>query len=78
GDREIAVIRQMADILVSLDIDRDVWSTANVMARTSREHGVTVSATDVLVAACAKRHDVRLEHHDRHFSLINQTEPSQA
>ncbi|MFW5776395.1 MAG: hypothetical protein ACOCZB_03820 [Spirochaetota bacterium] len=39
GDREIAVIRQMADILVSLDIDRDVWSTANVMARTSREHG---------------------------------------
>jgi predicted nucleic acid-binding protein len=76
GDREITVIQQMAQILVSLDIDRDVWSTANAMARSSRERGVTVPATDILVAACAKRHGVRLEHHDRHFDLIDQTEPS--
>jgi len=76
ADREIAVIQQMAEILVSLDIDPDVWSTANAMARSCRERGVTAPPTDILVAACAKRHGVRLEHHDRHFDLIGQTDPS--
>lgn len=74
GDREYAALRQMAVFLVSLDVDHDVWATANVMARSCRERGVTVPATDIIVAACAKRHHVRLEHNDRHFDLIEQPE----
>ncbi|MFW6312743.1 MAG: PIN domain-containing protein [Spirochaetota bacterium] len=74
GDREFTTLRQMAEVLVSLDVDRDVWATANATARSCRERGVTVPATDIIVAACAKRHGVRLEHNDRHFDLIEQTE----
>ena len=70
GDREFAAIRRMADTLLSLDVDAEVWALARDLARSCRERGVTVPATDLAVAACARRHDVRLEHNDRHFDLI--------
>ena len=43
---------------------------AAALARLAREKGVTVPATDLLVAACARHHGVSLEHNDSHFDLI--------
>ena len=74
GDREFAAIRRMAEILVSLDIDPEVWSMTHKIARSCRERGITVPATDILVVACARRHGLQIEHHDRHFSLIEEAE----
>ena len=75
GDREFAAIAKMVETLISLEVDADVWSTANTMARSCRGRGITVPATDIIVAACSKRHGVQLEHHDRHFDLIEPADP---
>ena len=77
GDREFAAIAKMAETLISLDVDADVWETASKMARSCRSRKITIPATDIIVAACAKRHGVRLEHHDRHFDLVEQADPSE-
>ena len=47
-----------------------VWSDAVALASDARKRGITVPATDLLVASCARHHDVPLLHCDRHFDLI--------
>ena len=71
GARELSALRRMAETLVSLEIDVDVWALTYRIARLSREHGISVPASDIIVAACARRHGVGLEHNDRHFGLID-------
>lgn len=71
GDAERRVLREMDREIVSLEITPSVWSHAIVLATAARKKGVTVPATDLLVAACAGEHDVAIEHHDAHFELID-------
>lgn len=71
GDQEAAVLAEMEEEVVSLDIGPAVWDDAVVLARSARKKGVTVPVTDLLVAACAHRHGVSLEHNDSHFPLID-------
>jgi hypothetical protein len=47
-----------------------VWEQARALARLSRKNGVTAPATDVLVVACARTHQVGIEHQDAHFAAI--------
>ena len=68
GERERRVLAEMAAALPSLPIDDTVWSTAHELARAARSHGHTVPATDLVIAACARRHGVGLEHDDSHLA----------
>lgn len=61
---------EMAATLPSLPIDDAVWSTAYELARTARAQGRTVPATDLVIAACARRHGVGLEHEDSHLEVV--------
>ena len=70
GGREQQVLRRFAEVLPALPMDEDVWSVAYDLARRARSRGVTVPATDVAIAACARRHDARLESADRDFELL--------
>ena len=70
GDREQQVLRRFAEVLPVLPLDEDVWSVAYDLARRARSRGVTVPATDVAIAACARRHGARLESADRDFELL--------
>lgn len=70
GKRERKVLRDFADVLPELSIDRQVWTTAYELATGSRERGLTVPATDVLVAACALRHGAGLESADSDFDHL--------
>jgi predicted nucleic acid-binding protein len=70
GSRERTVLTAMEREIPSLEIGPAVWDEAAALARSARERGVTVPATDLLVAACARRHGVALEHSDSHFALI--------
>ena len=70
GGREQQVLRRFAEVLPVLPMDEDVWSVAYDLARRARSRGVTVPATDVAIAACARRHGVRLESADRDFELL--------
>jgi len=51
-------------------INEVVWAKSRLLARRSREKGVTVSSTDVVIAACAANYNLELEHCDNHFDKI--------
>ena len=70
GGREQQVLRRFAEVLPALPMDEDVWPVAYDLARRARSRGVTVPATDVAIAACARRHGARLESADRDFELL--------
>ena len=70
GGREQQVLRHFAEVLPVLSMDEDVWTAAYDLARRVRSRGVTVPATDVAIAACARRHGTELESADRDFELL--------
>ena len=71
GEDERTALTDMEEALPSLAIDAAIWDRAATLASGARKRGITVPATDLLVASCARHHDVPLLHHDRHFELID-------
>ncbi len=63
-------MREFARVLPELAIDEEVWKTAYELAMRARARGLTVPATDVVIAACAKRHDADLEAADSDFDRL--------
>lgn len=47
-----------------------VWATARGLARRSRAKGLTVPATDLIIAACGHAHGVPIEHRDQHLTAL--------
>ena len=70
GDVERRVLREMDATVPSLEIGPAVWDRAVRMAASARTKGITIPASDLLVAACARHHEVVIEHYDGHFDLI--------
>lgn len=70
GDREKRVLREFERALPMLPIDAEVWLAANELARRARGGGLTLPATDLLIAACARRHGAVLETADKDFELL--------
>lgn len=71
GDAEQRMIRDLEKELETVATPPEVWDAAVKMARACRSIGITVPATDLLVAACADHHDLDLLHHDTHFDQIS-------
>lgn len=70
GDREKRVLREFAAVLPDLAFDQNVWSAAYDLARRARARGVTVPATDVAIAACARVHGAAIESADSDFQWL--------
>jgi predicted nucleic acid-binding protein len=70
GDREKKVLREFERLVPELDITSEVWNEAYDLARRCRSAGVSVPATDLLIAACARHHGARLEQADGDFDRI--------
>jgi predicted nucleic acid-binding protein len=70
GDREKKILRDFEAVLPELRIDDDVWASAYDLARRARAAGVSVPATDLLIAACARRHGAELETADSDFERL--------
>jgi hypothetical protein len=70
GDRDKKVLKDFDRLLPELTIDNEVWDAAFDLARRARSAGISVPATDVLIAACARHHQVELEHSDADFSKL--------
>jgi predicted nucleic acid-binding protein len=51
-------------------INEQVWAKARLLARRSREKGITAMSVDIVIAACAINYNLELEHCDRHFDKI--------
>jgi hypothetical protein len=70
GERERKVLREFERLVPDLPIDAGTWGEACDLARRCRGAGVTVPATDVLIAACARRNGAEIEHADADFDAI--------
>lgn len=70
GGRDRKILRDFEAVLVELPIDDDVWVGAHDLARRARAAGVSVPATDILIAACARRHAAELETADSDFERL--------
>lgn len=70
GAREKKVLRDLEQLLPELPVDRAVWDAAYSLARQARAGGITVPATDLLIAACAHRHGAALETTDSDFDAL--------
>ena len=70
GGDESTALMEMEHALPSLSMDGAVWDLAATLASRARKRGITVPATDLLVAACVRHHEVPLLHRDAHFELI--------
>lgn len=76
GEREKKVLREFEKTLPELAITPEVWEEAYGLARRCRAAGVTVPATDLLIAACARHHGAGLEQADADFDqLANVLDP---
>jgi hypothetical protein len=70
GDRDRTSLRDFDAVLPELAIDYEVWADAYELARRARSAGVSVPATDILIAACARRHGAELETADSDFERL--------
>jgi len=70
GEAEKRALRDLQDVVLVLPTNPAVWLAAMRLARTCRDSGLTVPATDVVIAAGAFHHGVELEHCDGHFEAI--------
>ncbi len=68
GDHRL--LRELEKQLESVPTTSEVWDLACELARAARGKGVTVPATDLLIAACAEHHGLGLIHHDAHFERL--------
>ena len=71
GEREKRVLQEFERFVPELAFNDAVWAAAYALARRCRSAGVTVPATDVLIAACADHYGAELEHADADFQLID-------
>jgi predicted nucleic acid-binding protein len=53
-----------------LELDREVFDLATGLTTRLRSQGLTIPATDLVIASTALRWNVRLLHVDRHFAQI--------
>lgn len=58
-----------------LELTAPVFELAVSMGRTLRMRGITVPATDLIIAASARFADAELLHFDAHYELIAQHQP---
>ena len=70
GTQEKKVLRDFAMVLPELPITGGVWQTAYDLARQARERGITIPASDLVIAACAQYHGVYLETADNDFARL--------
>lgn len=70
GENEQSKLRRITETLDCVPNTQTVWTTANSLATACRKRGVTVPATDLLVAATVRVHGLDLLEADRHFGMI--------
>ena len=76
GRHEQRVLRRFEAVLPSLPMDEEVWSTACDLARRARSQGLTISAADIAILACARRHGAGLESADTDFERLAGISPT--
>ena len=69
GDRKM--MRQLEATIPTLPVTDAVWNFACDLGSFSRDQGLTVPATDLIIFACAHVNGARLEHNDQHYDRLS-------
>lgn len=56
--------------LTTFPLDEVGWKLSRKLAFRSRQSGVIVPTSDIVIAACAVAHGLELEHCDKHFDEL--------
>jgi len=70
GTWERKYLEELERELATLATTEEVWHRARDLARRCRSTGLTLPATDLLIAACAEHHGATLLHRDDHFDQL--------
>ena len=66
-------IEELDQVVVSLEINKQVWKLSRRAAINARTRGISVPVPDLLIFACALVHSVEIIHHgDEHFELLSE------
>ena len=63
-------LREYEQSLPELPITDEIWQEACELADRCRKAGKTAPAADLLIAACARHHNVTVEAEDKHFEFL--------
>ena len=70
GAKEKRDLAEMEKEIERVPVDAAAWRLASKLALRCREKGISVPASDLVIAACAVTHKLELEHCDKHFDDI--------
>ncbi len=68
--KELNFLKELEENIHLLPLTAETWSIACNMGQKCRINGTPVPTTDLIIAACARSHDLELEHSDKHFDLL--------
>lgn len=78
GEHERSRLSELEENLPSLELNAEVWDVARENARFCRSNGLTIPATDLIIASCSLFYRVDIEHCDAHIerflNLMRSTE----
>lgn len=70
GDAEREALRAYEQVIPEHAITDGVWSLACELGDRARRGGLTFPPADLLIAACARHHQLEVEHADVHFDAL--------
>ena len=68
--KDARLLRELEEQLETVPTTSEVWALARELARLARGKGLTVPASDLVIAACAEHHQLGVIHHDAHFDQL--------
>lgn len=77
GGAERRWLSTLEETVETVATSPEVWSLARQMAQGLRTRGLTLPATDLLIAACARAHGLDLLHRDAHFQKLAEALPEE-
>jgi len=72
GNYEQKMLKELEREIICLPTNQEVWSLSKELAKKCRKAGKTVPSTDLLIVACGLKHNVPIEHQDKHLDVIIQ------
>jgi predicted nucleic acid-binding protein len=70
GDAEWKWLTELEQSLETVPTDDRIWAEARRLARETRRQGLSLPATDLLIAACSRVHGLETLHRDTHFDRL--------
>jgi predicted nucleic acid-binding protein len=70
GEQEQKRLRDFDEVLPLLSTNEEVWERSLELSQKARTQGLTMPAIDLLIAACAFHHGVKIESVDEHFQQL--------